>query len=388
MISIYHMLFMRLSAIIFALLIIASSSFSQMGIRFNGNEIIHLYYALKASGEESLKKGKYEDAVNLFRQALILSRESEQRNEEIACYMSLGLLYWNLGQLNESLDHYDRAHSLAKKFNLLAEKHESMIFMKIFNLYKEGKKYRSSGQYQESVRSFQKAIHLAKKIKSREHEVKCLRQLSITYWNLNDLNQFFSLNEKALKIAQFINHKKEEARCLINIGVYYFKKDNYSKALHYYQAALKIIQELSDNKNEESILITNISMIYNYIGDYDETLSYLKRALAIDHQIKNNHYICKDLNIIGWTYRIKGQKTGNKEDLYNALDYFLKCLRLAKEIKDDKTEIEVINNIGTVYSDLKEHDKALHYFQIGYEKAEKANDVEALGMILNNMGIV
>ncbi|MFW6129500.1 MAG: CHAT domain-containing protein, partial [Candidatus Aminicenantaceae bacterium] len=71
-----------------------------------------------------------------------------------------------------------------------------------------------------------------------------------------------------------------------------------------------------------------------------------------------------------------------------SLDYFNQCLELIKKTENKKIEIKVLNNIGTVYSDLEDYQQALQYFQLGYKKAEEIQDEEAMSILLNNMGIV
>ena len=47
-----------------------------------------------------------------------------------------------------------------------------------------------------------------------------------------------------------------------------------------------------------------------------------------------------------------------------------------------------MNNIGTVLTDQEKFSKALINFKMALEKAEMTNDKEAVGYILNNIGIV
>lgn len=380
--------FIKFVVILFVLFISNSISKSQST---NSDDIVNInriYYSLKNSGEEFLREGNFQNAIRFFRQALILSGEIDHCDEEVNCYMKLGLLHWNIGQLTESLKYYKRAFSIAEKFSLFTKQRECQSYIRIFELYNEGKNHRSSGKYQESIKSFQEAIQFAKRTGSREHEVKCLRQLSATYWDLNDLQKFLSLNEEALEIAQELNNKKEEARCLNNIGISYDKKNYYSKALNYYHKALEITQQLDNKEIEESILLNNIGIIYMSIGDYNNALFYLKKSLSIDRQIGKRTFISKDLNNIGLTYRNRGLYSKNEQDFHEALNYYFDCLRLTKKTEDKKTEIQVLSNIGTVYIDLKNYDKAIKFFQLSFVKSEAIRDLEATGMILNNLGIV
>ncbi len=339
------------------------------------------------SAETHRKEGNFDLAIDEFKEALDLARKISNKEEEIKCLISLGLLYWNIGQLEESSKKYKQALSLAQKFNLIDLQKKCRISLEIYRLYREGKKFCSSCEYQKSIESFHQAIELAKKIGSKEHEVKCRRQMSYTYWELNKLKKYLSLNKEALKIAQSLKHKKENSKSLISIGNFYWKLDNYSEALNSYQEAFRIIQGLK-NKENESICLTNIGVIYEKIGNYDKALEYLTKALTIDKQLGDDVYISMDLNNIGESFRSKGIITGNNKDFHIALDYFNACLKLTRKTGDKKTEVYVLNNIGLVHADLRNYFDALKYFQSAYEKAEEIQDIEAMGMILTNTGIV
>lgn len=323
-----------------------------------------------------------------------LARKIGNKEWEAKCLIDLGILYWNIGEPEESSEKYKKAMSIAKKLNLKDKLEHCRIALEIYRLYTEGKKLYNSGEHQKSIDSFKQAIDFAREIGSKEHEVKCLRQLSITYFELSYLKEFFSLNKEALTIAQSLNHKKEEGNSLIHIGIFYEKLDNYSKALNIYEEALTIAKAIK-NKVNESACLTNIGAIYAKVGNYDKALEYLTEALTIDKQLGDNVYISIDLNNIGETFRAKGVISGKKGDFLKALRYFKDCLNLTrktiykeKEVFDlMQNEVYALNNIGFVHTDLKNYHGALEYFKSGYERAEEIQDIEGMGMLQNNMGI-
>jgi len=314
------------------------------------------------------------------------ARKIGNKEWEAKCLIGLGILYWNIGELEKSTENYKKALFIAKKFNLKDKLERCRTALEIYRLYKEGKKFRSSGECKKSIESFQQAINLAEKIKSKEHKLKCLRQMSITYWELKNLQTYLSLNEDALNIAQSLNHRKEEGRCLNNIGIFYDKLDNYYKALSYYEDALMIAQALKKG-GEERACLNNIAIIYNRIGNFDKALDYIKKALTINQQMGDDVHISMNFNNIGTIFRTKGVIYGNKEDFQRALDYFYSCLKITRKTGGKETEVEVLNNIGTVHTDLKNYYEAMKYFENGYEMAEEIKDIEIMSMLKNNMGI-
>lgn len=380
---------------IFTFILCFLFSYSNINLfSFNKTKLESLYSLFFTKAENLKKEGEFNKSIEFFEKSLNIARNLFDVEKECESIIKLGILYWNIGKLKQSTDYYRQANSIAQKFNLKIKQKKSRAAIEIFKLYTEGKKLytegkksRSLGLYQKSIESLQEAINLAKEIESKEHEVKCLRQLSATYWKLNDLQNFFTLSKEALKIAEELKHKKEQGRCLNNIGLYYWKSNHYSKSLIHYQKALNIARKELNRVNEAELL-SNIGIIYQDIGQYEKAIENLIKALKIDRQLGNDIYISMDLNNIGSAFRSKALSSSNEEDFNNALDYFKQCLKLTRKTDDKKTEIQVLNNIGTTHSDLENYLEAIRYFQSGLKKAEEIHDIEAMGMILNNMGIV
>ncbi len=342
-------------------------------------------------GEHSRIQGKYEESIDFFSRALSLSRKSKDTRAEIESLIKLGLLHWNTGNLDDSVEFYKKALAAAGNAEISEKIEEIQKFIQIYDSYQAGKAYRDDffpGEYQKSIESFDKAIVLAREIQSKEHELKCLRQLSYTYSELNDLDKLLSLSRSALEIALQINHKREEGRCLFNIGHYNDEMEDYSKALRYYTEALKIAR-IVENYTDESICLTSISNIYMELGNYDKALEFQKDVLRIDREeLKRDEYVAIDLNNIGVTYQKKALQSGKADDLYNALANYEESLKISRRIDEVLTEIEALNNMGFVSIDLERYPEALKYFTQALKKAEENEDDEETANILINIGIV
>jgi len=306
------------------------------------------------------------------------------RQKEIECLKKLGVIYWNRGQMNESLLSYTQALSLARKNKDLDELADCQTFLNIFDYYTKGKEYRTLNENEKSIVCFQKAIQLSRERRSREHELKCCRQLGVTYLRLFRLQDFFDLSLHALELSRDLNHKREEGTCLLNMGLFYQKTEDYSKALFYYGKALDIAVDLK-NKRNESACLNNIGILYRRIGNFPRSLEYLKRALSLDIKLENQIYVSQEMNNIGTTYRLNSVLTGNKTLMEEALNFYLESLNIASGIQDTRTEIEVLNNIGVVYSSLKNFGRALKYFHLSVSLTEEFPYQEARCMILNNI---
>jgi len=314
--------------------------------------------------------GEFEKATFYYKKALIIATERNDIENRKQLLINLGLLYWNLGKMQISEDYFIEAKSLTsiQEFDNYSNFINKSI--EIHNLYKKAKEHRSFGNNKKSVDCFNQAIELAREIGSKEYELKCFRQMSISYWNSNNLDNYYNANKQALELAHELNHKLEEARCLKNLGLYFWKIDNYSKAIKYFSTALSI----AENHNYTSLVSDNLNLLglaYRNVGEYDKSLEYLNKAKDISKDIGNNILLSFILNNIGNAYRYKALLNGHKKDFTNALNKYEQALSVATKNKDSKTQIEVLNNLGTVHSDLENYQKALEYFNQGYQMAEE-----------------
>ena len=348
-----------------------------------GVQFVELLVEADRAGAE----GDFEKALELSSQAFSIAQKTSHEEGEMDSLIKQGFLYWNLGRMKESSEAFARALPIAERLQVPDKLKTCSVSLEVYDLYVQGKDRRDSGDYQTSIERFKRAVDLARIIRSKGQELKCLRQLSLNYWDLKDFQEFFLLNMRGLTIAQEINHKQEEGRCLNNIGLFYWQIDDYTEALKNHEKALEIARFIK-NQEEENICLTNIALTYIDIGDYDRALEYSLAALELDRKLKDPASISKDLNNIGTIFIKKGTTSEQRESFRVALKYYNQSFEIATGIKDTSTEIKVLNNIGSVYSYLGEYAKSLDYFQSALKKAQEAQDAEEMSIILNNTGIV
>jgi CHAT domain-containing protein len=350
----------------------------------NSQRLTSLKYAL-VLGEKLLGDGDYQKAIGQFEVALKLSQDLKIRSDEIYVLMQLGLLNWNLGRLEISSSFYKRALEMTRSSGLTSKKQKCDTALEIQRLYSKGKDSRALGRFDQSIKCFREAIRLAKNINSPNHEVKCLRQMSLNYWEINDIEEYFRLNTQAQQLAHKIKSQKEEGICFNNIGLYYWKHTDYSKALKYFQLAFGIAEKQRFLENL-SDCIANISLIYSDLGDYERALEYLLRVLKIDRELKIDYNIAIDLNNIGNVYLNEGIRSNIDRYYLNAFESFNESLRLVQKMKNIKIESAILNNIGEVFYAQKNFDIALNNYDIALKKAIEIKYIELISLLRNNIG--
>ena len=337
-------------------------------------------------GESRWKEGNFEGARRLLILARDLAQEMKNVEEEVRCLMHLGKLCWALGRPEDSTEFYSQAYSMALASQLKRPADESRLALDISKLYSEGQSALFAGEVEKSISAFRSGAELARKIKSLEHELKCLGQLSLGYWTTQDLGGFLSVNERSLEIAEELNDLREKARSLINEGLYYLNMREYSRALNFYSDALDI-SRAARNDRDTALCFKNIGLILFQLGFFEVALGYLEEARAIDLQSGNRSFFPLDMINLGKCFRNSGHILANMEDLYRGLEYFTEALNLAEKGQDMQTQLRALNNIGNIYLSMEKYFAAKHYFRLSQELAEEIPDPGARLEVLNNLGL-
>jgi len=300
--------------------------------------------------------------------------------------MYLGALNWNIGQIKKSDILYRQGLALAKELGLEHEQDVCRAAIDIYRLYTEGVELRNEGEFQKAIVCFQETITLAEKLNSQEHMLKCLRQLSIVYWRMSDLDSFYELIQQGLKLARKLKNEREICNGLINLGTYYSKLNDHSKALSAYFQSLEIARKLN-NQGYIATNLSNLANVYRDFGSFRKAQEYFEEALKIDMEAENDRFIAMDYNNLGFLFHKKALISQNEADYSQAIDYFKRCFDFREKTGDKKTAIRVLNNIGNLYLDLEKNQKALQYLKKGLVEAEGSMDLEAKAMLLSNTGL-
>ena len=97
--------------------------------------------SLFQEGDRLRRQGEYDKSAAILSRCLEVSRKEGQAGLELDSLLSLGLVYWNTGKLQESTEYYAKALALAQKVSDKKKEEMSSAFLKIYRLYQEGKEF-------------------------------------------------------------------------------------------------------------------------------------------------------------------------------------------------------------------------------------------------------
>ncbi|MBL4655066.1 MAG: tetratricopeptide repeat protein, partial [Bacteroidia bacterium] len=177
----------------------------------------------------------------------------------------------------------------------------------------------------------------------------------------------FVFCEKALFIAEKANLKGQMAECYGNLAYLVQQRGDFSKALEYnYKCAGFFEESLTEKELSENM-------------DKETFLSLSVEQAGIEKNLKNA--LAAVYNNIGVIYEQQGE-------IDKALEHHFLSLKLQEAIKNKDGMATSYNNIGVIYYEQKENDNALEYCFLSLKTYEEVKDKQGMAYSYNNIGAI
>ncbi len=187
-----------------------------------------------------------------------------------------------------------------------------------------------------------------------------------------------SVNQK----AQYLILRKPEQKIhlLLSIANEAIDSSNFSKAMdlaNYVEEAsqkIKYTRGLADAYNLKG-------MVFDYQGSMAEAINFYLKALKLREQIGRKADIASSLNNLGSGYYFI-QSFGNAET------YFSKALAMFKELGDMQSQASASSNLGSVYQQTGKYQSALEMHRNALFLYKSLKRQPGLDISYNNLGVV
>ena len=343
---------------------------SQLNLKPGG--AIYFLDGIPQSDDEELKKltllalsyseaNEYQLAIEKFEYILRVCTISP--SERMALLLNLGNAYHSISQYENALRNYKAANDLTSKVSA-----SSILEGKAAALNGIGLVYADKCRFDSSLKYFQKAIHILRKIGYREAEAAILNNIGNVCRIQGELKKAMVDYRLALKINKEIASLKGQANCLGNIGNVYLAKDNFREALKYYKEALKIHRDVGNRVGEANNL-GSMGIVYGKEGELKKAMARLRLALKIFRNIGNREGEVTTLGNIGNIY-------GLMRDLGKSMKYQQLALKINREIGRRDGEAISLGSIGSLYLDIGKLDEALKYYRLALKIFEEIGMAE------------
>lgn len=197
-----------------------------------------------------------------------------------------------------------------------------------------------------------------------EKQVRILIMLGNLYNDLRDNVSAIRYLEQAVDLAEMHRENVLKARALGSIAFAHLEFGNFTEAMSYYLKELKIAQQ-ENNLPAKIDALMGIGLVYGESGNSQDALFHLNQALELEQASGSNGELVA-LNNLALEYA----KIGEFE---RTLEYGLRCLAIAQALEDPLRAIFARNRIGEAYMGLGQFEKADSYFQQNLDYLQKPN---------------
>ena len=295
------------------------------------------------------RKGDYERADRLLREALKSASKIQDNRFEAECFNAIALVKTSLGSIHEATDAYKQAIQLAPD-QFFAWNNLGNLCLKIFH-------------NDEAMIAFQKAIarnpkdpigwnglgnvyfimgYIEDAITSYRKAISFMPTFAQPWNGLGDVYSAAGRIDEAIKAyRKAIELNREYVTPWLRLGILFLRQERYREAIKAYQSALSL-----DSKN--SAIWNDLGSIYLKCESYEEAAEVFSKTIQLNHED-------------GWAHHNLALTYIHQEKYSEAASLLLKSVDLFREEKDKAMSW---NQLANVYRLLNDYDNAIAAYQI------------------------
>tara|TARA_R110002051_G_scaffold181774_1_gene251329 strand:+ start:98067 stop:100043 length:1977 start_codon:yes stop_codon:yes gene_type:complete len=248
-----------------------------------------------------------------------------------SCF-NLGIYYGRVSEIDTAYYYYNESKRYYFAINDSLKVGSCLLNMSILQI--------GVGDYYGSENTIREALSFLENHEYSNTTRSLYNNFGITSYELEQFKESLYWYEKALDLTK-IDHAK--AVILNNIGIIHRDMKNFKKASGYFKEGLKL-----DLKNEEPIkamLIDNLGYV-NFLEGQPNALPIMEKAFEIRKQIKSYRgQVVSSLHL--------GEYYIHKKDTTTGFNFLTTALVQAKEIKDSKNVLKILENLSKNSSNRK-----------------------------------
>jgi CHAT domain-containing protein/uncharacterized protein HemY len=326
--------------------------------------------ALSIRGTSNLNKGKSPEALQLFKDAIILLEESGDKTRLAATILNLGVAYVRIANYSAAREQLEAGLKIYTELNNK---------LGMANAYSNlGAADVSQAKYASASAYFEKAKKMHEELNNKIGVANCLNNIGLMAQYQGNYTESLEKNAASLKIREEIGDKNGQSTSHLNLGILFYYKSEYTRAKEEFNIAYKLAQEVGNKANLTNAL-NNLASVTIELGDYEASMTTLKMVLKMREEMNDKAGAGQALMNIGINL-VKQSK------YREALPYYTKSLKIHKEIGDLKNAGSAYINIGVLYQFQGNYPMALQNYAEALKLKQETNDKMGMVQTYNNIG--
>lgn len=310
-------------------------------------DLLRRYRALKQFGDNLKSRGHNDSAIVVFRQALLLAQNNFYFDGLEELCNSIGNTYFEIGNNKVAEKYFWAALSVANCMK------DQVQLGEIYNNL--GKTYLNLGQYPKSKKFYLRSS-------ACDSITMYNKGLMANYNGLGNVAYSQGLLPEALKYYFVSLRLSEQLQDTImralnynNIGNTYFSQGNILEAMVNYKQSLALREAVKDSTNI-GVSLMGIGMLYGELGKSDTALSYLNAAFDILRRFNLRNYMAYCTNNIGNMFY-------DRKEFDRAFQYYKKSTIILEEGGDLQSVVACYINLGDVLGKMGDNIKGMIWLE-------------------------
>jgi len=361
---------MKQITLLFFLKLLVIAAFAQI----NPDSIEYLPEKEKAAALLSLAKANYTSQLDMAdeysRKALLIASKLDQHKEMGLASKYLGITDYFRKNYVSALVHYQTA--LAVFEDLQNEKEQANVINNIALIYSDRSSYDTAIVYHKRSLKLREALNDAYGI------IGSLNNIGNLYQDKNEPNKSLEYYNQAMGIAELVFPEQEFTSLLGGMAKAYAETGNVTEAVLFYEKAIHaaiVNQDVRSEINNRN----NLGNLFYHLGESDQSIFQLTEAynLAHDHQLDYLEAVTK-LNI--------GNIYTQMNDYEKAAGQYKAALSIQSKINDPEGNINALINLALAEENLGLADSAKIHYLLAREIAERTQKPDFLALTANYLG--
>jgi tetratricopeptide (TPR) repeat protein len=246
--------------------------------------------------------GRWDEAGELYRQALGVAEQAGDQHALAQCYGALGNLLRRRGDYPIAADWLGRARAGFEELGDQAGVSQALEAL--------GELYRMQGDYATARGAYEQSLELAEAIAPPQlglaRRAAALKGAGALAIHQGDYAAAHARYAESLTILRELGDQPVIARVLSNLGIVVQHEGHYARARALGEEALTLRRQLGDRWGT-AVSLGNLGMVASLEGDYTRAIELYEECLALCRQLGEKNFSALTLNNLGDMRRAQGR---------------------------------------------------------------------------------
>lgn len=323
--------------------------------------------ALSILGDGNVELDDYRQAANLYLNSLDIYKNLEKNEDIIAPIKSkIGKQYFFLGKYSDAINFFKEALLLYQALD--DDEGKANVF------HKMGQVYAAMEKQDLALENYQKSLLLNKKIGNKIDMAALYQNIGIVYYSWQSYDETIKYYQKSLDIYKEIDHPIGMASTSSNIGLVNEVMENYEVALNYYSDALEGFRKANYQRGIIYAMY-NVASALRHLERYDESIAQYEASADLAAKYGFSRHIVD-------VYQSLSEVYADINNYKEALVYHKQYVSLKDSLSEEASQKEIAEIEAKYDLKLKEHELTTKDEQLDHQQALNIVLVGGTGVLL------